>query len=607
MQWGKYQTQRVDEVDLTNWFKGTDYDIAIITGKVSGIVVVDIDPKRGSTLKGWLDRYPTNLIVRTGSGGAHCYYRYPEGLSVGNAVDLEPGIDLRGDGGYVVAPPSRHSSGGRYEWVSTGEPADFPLDVLRKQEVKHEQQRTENWITSLLANGAGEGSRNDALASLAGYFASRGEPVDIARTVLSYWNQKNSPPIDAREFERTIQSVYETARRRTPERPVAQLSSPTLGDKDFRLMSFEDYMGEYGQAMVDWVIPEWLPEQTIAFLISPPGTFKTWLLLDAAVSIAMGAKFLGLYPVRNPGPVFLIQQEDYHGQTAERIAVIRKSKVDEDPTEVDNDTVTFTRPSKLPLYVHPDRAFRFDDERALKSLETSIAQIRPKLIILDPLYSAADTENYMADSIKHMMFFKGLRDKYGCSFLIAHHTNKSEREDRMRAWGTQFLNAFLETGWQLFRKGETSIKCKRHFKASANETDVMLSFDIDTKFGFHYEVCEGAVDATEEIKPKKSKPEVEEEKEKIADPPPPQPQTKAPFKPANIQRPDVSTLSTEQIEIIDCLYTSKREVETKALQELTKLPKAKLEDILYRLLKLGYLKKRVRTRFNKPVAYWTLS
>ena len=61
---------------------------------------------------------PETALVRTGSGGQHYYFRVPPGRSIGNAVGLRPGLDIRGDGGLVVVPPSVHPYTNReYEWL----------------------------------------------------------------------------------------------------------------------------------------------------------------------------------------------------------------------------------------------------------------------------------------------------------------------------------------------------------------------------------------------------------------------------------------------------------------------------------------------------------
>ena len=110
------------------WRRSPQANVGIATGAASGLVVVDVDLPRGgreslrAVLAAGRDLPPT-LRARTGGGGLHLFYACPANARVVNTAgrlpgitSRLPGIDLRGDGGYVVAPPSLHSSGTRYRW-----------------------------------------------------------------------------------------------------------------------------------------------------------------------------------------------------------------------------------------------------------------------------------------------------------------------------------------------------------------------------------------------------------------------------------------------------------------------------------------------------------
>lgn len=103
------------------------------TGAESGIVAVDLDRKPGrdgvASLAA-LGTVPRTRTIRTGSGGLHLYFRHPGGRYPNTAGKLGPGIDTRGDGGYVVAPGSGHVSGGAYTLLIDCEPAELPAWLL---------------------------------------------------------------------------------------------------------------------------------------------------------------------------------------------------------------------------------------------------------------------------------------------------------------------------------------------------------------------------------------------------------------------------------------------------------------------------------------------
>jgi hypothetical protein len=108
------------------WHRWPDANVGVRTGAESGLVVLDIDPRHGGDetlehLAAEHGPFPPGRTVATGGGGTHLYFRHP-GHRVSNDAGrrLGDGVDIRGDGGYVLAPPSRHASGGRYVVTARG-------------------------------------------------------------------------------------------------------------------------------------------------------------------------------------------------------------------------------------------------------------------------------------------------------------------------------------------------------------------------------------------------------------------------------------------------------------------------------------------------------
>lgn len=102
--------------------------LAIRTGTVSNLLVVDIDPRNGGRLDFAL-MVPT-ATVATGGGGWHLHYAHPGGSTAGK-LSGRPGVDLKGDGGYVVAPPSIHPATGRpYRWVGNRAVNEMPPPLI---------------------------------------------------------------------------------------------------------------------------------------------------------------------------------------------------------------------------------------------------------------------------------------------------------------------------------------------------------------------------------------------------------------------------------------------------------------------------------------------
>jgi hypothetical protein len=118
------------------WAQWPLANVGIRTGAASGLLVVDVDGAAGAESLRSLSREHGSLRaawVRTGSGGWHAYLRLPEGVHVPNSVRrLGAGLDVRADGGSIVAPPSLHASGDRYHWLKPGtEPPEAPDWLVR--------------------------------------------------------------------------------------------------------------------------------------------------------------------------------------------------------------------------------------------------------------------------------------------------------------------------------------------------------------------------------------------------------------------------------------------------------------------------------------------
>ena len=506
--WTEYQSRRPTEEEIRRWWQQyPNANIGIVTGKVSGIVVIDLDPDKDDDESGAgiYEQAPTDFIAKTGRGGYHFYYRYPEDVDhIPNRVGLLPGVDVRADGGYVVAPPSAHSSGRLYEWTRRGELGRLPpyLVGLLTSHTPAERDGGDGnskWLSDLLA-GVEEGQRNDACARLCGYLIGKGIPKDVVLTIARRWNEKNHPPLPDHEVAATVESVYKTACRRgtVSQNQPQDGGTGRVSISPFSVVNIREYMVHHGNNQVSWLVQDWLPEATIGFVVAPPGSYKTWLAFDIAVSVATGVPFLGECPVQRTGPVLLIQQEDFHGDIAQRLAVILQSRLDLRAEVMGDGQFEVKAPPEIPIYIHPDRNLRFADQVVMDALELRIRELRPALVILDPLYSAAMTDDYMTKSAEQMLRLKIIRDRYGCSFLVAHHTTKhADSMERSRLWGSQFLNALLETGWQVKRsENDGSVIVRRHFKVAKNPAeDVRVEFDINTDnppYHYHVKVLTGA-------------------------------------------------------------------------------------------------------------------
>jgi len=499
--WLQYMKTRAPRATVENWFNSlTGAGVGVVTGKISNIVVLDVENYCKTPIEELLKKYPTHMIAKSGSGGYHLYYQYPTNVSkVSNRVGIFEGADLRADGGFIVLPPTRHPSGGVYTWVEQGIPGTFPralLDIESKPTTSNE-----GWITEAL-RGVSEGGRNDTCARLAGYFFKKGMTYDIVEALILEWNERNDPPLPIKEIRTTLKSIERSHAGADTQFTSVQFEDDKTEieqkESTFDVMKMCDYVKGYGGDGVSWLVQDWLPDKSITFLVSPPESYKTWILLDLAVSVAAGVPFLGTYDVNQKGPTMIIQQEDSHSGLTDRLALIVEQKLGA-VANIDGDEWEVPSMPDIPIYVHPSRMLRFDNKKVIEELEKQIEILKPKVILIDPLYSTtSSTDNYMSDLANQMMVLKTWRDKYGCSFVIAHHSKKNLDPDstaREDSWGSQFLNAFLEAGWQVRRNPRlpnNEIIVRRHSKVMGNQSPISLTFNISTQYPMKYEVISRA-------------------------------------------------------------------------------------------------------------------
>jgi putative DNA primase/helicase len=225
-----------DEAIIAEWFETRpDANVAIVTG--NGLVVLDVDPRHGGDetlvdIEHAHGSLPETPRVLTGGGGVHVYFAVAQ--PVGNRAGLAPGIDLRGDGGFVVAPPSIHANARRYAWELGLSPDDISVAPVPPWLV---ERLTGGAPDRLRADGAPlvihQGERNHRLYQLAGLLRRYGLSERAISGSLAVINQEHAvPPLKRDEVVR----IAVSATRHSPS-PEAFLPSaafpPSPGDDDF--------------------------------------------------------------------------------------------------------------------------------------------------------------------------------------------------------------------------------------------------------------------------------------------------------------------------------------------------------------------------------------
>lgn len=274
--WKEFQTRHPSREEIIHWWDMyPDANVAIITGKISGIAVVDVE--KGGDVAG----LPMTRIVKTGGGGWHYYYKYQDGIE--NKVRLREKTDIRGEGGYVVAPPSIHASGEQYFWTDESETiANFPSGMI----VEIVQPKNTDW--QKIVQGVPEGMRNDSAAKLFGKLLpafSRDEWNPVIWELGKIWNQRNSSPLPENE----LHDVFESIAKRESSKAA---TSPADQKVDFEPISFSE-LSNMQIPPIEWLVEKLITEESITILSGRPSSYKTWIMLHLAIQLAKGEPLFG--------------------------------------------------------------------------------------------------------------------------------------------------------------------------------------------------------------------------------------------------------------------------------------------------------------------------
>jgi hypothetical protein len=387
--WKEFQERHATDEELTAWFgNGNQNAIGIVTGVISGIAVVDLDSPEAVEFS-MSHNFPSAPLVKTGKG-YHAYYRYTPGVRNFQKRDDLPGIDLRGDGGFVVAPPSVHALGHLYHWVEGKGLDDLPLAEIPTI-VLAERPEDKASIRNLY-KGTEKGSRNDSLARLAGSWVNDGLSFDECLEMAHAWNSKNNPPLPTREIERTVRSIFERHHSRTMS-GLVRLDTVTA-------------------EKVQWLWYPYIPLGKITLIDGDPGNGKSLFAIDLIARVTSGLPMPDGSKGIQGGAVILALEDGLADTIVPRLVAAGgdKSKV------VALQGVANARGDiRFPTIADVDHIARACDE------------VQAKLLVIDPLMAyMGDVNSWKDQDIRQGMSpLVRMAEEKNVATTVIRHLNKS--------------------------------------------------------------------------------------------------------------------------------------------------------------------------------------
>ena len=408
--------------------------IGMPTGELAGLSVIDIDVRDGKEGREWVEKNAELLgvtrIARTQSGGWHYYYKHAEGIR--NRAGISGCVDVRGDGGYVIHPLSDG-----YSWLNSEDFATFPDKVAR---LATSHAGIGEIGTEITANAFGKitDGREKHMAKIimrvvADFMREHGAPPTVNYVVNEGWELYYNS-IDLRdgnleaqgrgliEFKKKALSTIERARGgkikdidiappHVEQKPLQSKYEPI--ERNIMIKTLSELRNTPPPT---FMVADYIIENSFCVLYGAPASFKSFLAMDWALSVAHGIDW-NERPTKQ-GAVLYLAMEGQSGVAVRADAWHRENNL----SDVDAPFYTVTTPIGMAMQDAPDLAM------LKQAIDNTLMDVKPSLIVVDTLArsfagSGAD-ENSATDMGYFIRSCDLLREYYDATVMAVHHTGK---------------------------------------------------------------------------------------------------------------------------------------------------------------------------------------
>lgn len=511
IEWKEYQSRQPTEEEVEAWWATWPHaNIAIITGHLSGVVIVDCDNERALAAAKELG-FESPISVRT-RHGRHFYWAHPrDGTYFGNragsnsrGVDWPkvPGLDFRGDGGYALLPPSKsysweiaaaHDFDDMPEWSAWKAPPAPPapedfgfehLDLsgyepLDPDQLPLEWERTRDYVrehypaTLKLPTGEGNARNERVMRHVSDCICEGVWGDELAVRARSFMREFFEDELPEREVEATIRSMMEAERRNHPEHfneagefigrrpepepepapePAAETPPPAPARPRLIVMSDGDALIEAAGAQ-NYLIHPWLPAEAIVQVYGYSGHGKSLFVQHCMAALTTGWKYFGPFEMGAPADVLYLDYEMGRGTIGRRMNMLRQMYGDA------GERFQTWSPSLRGL-PFGDLNLRTAEGRA--GLQSLLQATEPQVVIIDTVrsgYLGLKENDAEAWSEVNSLAVK-IRNA-GCAVILIHHSNKPGDDGLGREAGSTNQLTVIETQIRITQVYEDKDMAKR--------------------------------------------------------------------------------------------------------------------------------------------------
>lgn len=443
------------------------------TGAINGFFVVDLDVKAATANKPARDGFaslekleqenvaaggeplPNTIVVRRGEG-AHLYFDAPPGVYIKTSGgELGEGIDIRGDGGYVVAPDSPHKSGSVYtildesaplakapEWLLKLVTASKPTNKLTSHESVL-KEKTGADLEKAIAEAKiylaksdpciEDGTSSAKLMKYAGVLRASGIPFNTCLDLLKEFDKRCVPPWGEVELDRALDNagqgpivaekkaiakLFERAKAWGDPLPeAAQVAAPgskASAEEGLAVFDFHEGGWDIEEPEIPYLVEGLIPSGTVGMLVAPGESLKSWILVSLLLAIAAGGKWLGHFQVQQ-GRSYYIDYESDRGEAKRRLRILKAGAA--------------------PGFVYANTDYNLPDDVFWQNLPAD-----GRLYVIDSLSEGqpAVDENSTLASMP-LKLARRISRATGAVFIFLHHVNKGEGNARDKIRGSTTL------------------------------------------------------------------------------------------------------------------------------------------------------------------------
>lgn len=480
--WTGFQEELVPDFTFERWYgEGGKYkshgNMGLIMGRCSrNVLTLDLDIYKHKGAAEWwqgllvlntMGIEPTTCEQRTGGGGRQLLFQAPKGFEIPNSA-TDGGVDVRGQGGWVICPPSMHTSGQEYEWLPGRGPweceiAEAPPWLLRA-------------ITELAGASAPRGPREHTASPTTGDINAFGGKVDgreeymrdvVWAAVVDLAAECPIPP-DPDTSEARLLNAYDAYRRNVRPRVPGQDADEALEREGRGLGAFREKwaraVGRWSDVLQaaqerpakaapepsvdrtkqesraialrpafpistieipprDWTIPGLLLRKHLSVLVAPPGSGKSLLTLQLAIAIAAGRAWGG-WTIRKPAKVLVINAEDDLDEMRRRLfAAAERMGIDQ--SELAGRVLLADAPESIVIARADAKTKTVIRTPLLEQLVATIEENEIGVVIVDPFAETFEGDENSNSEIKWAgILWREVARRTGSSVLLVHHTKK---------------------------------------------------------------------------------------------------------------------------------------------------------------------------------------